>query len=636
MYQKKIDSLEFVPGYPKTKISALEQLKSFPAPQFKPNHQLLPNFLWMDPVYLSGLLQPGYNIKECVSLSTKIQAELSINWHYYFLVSNNLKSFNNYRDTNTFEGSWVNYANLHPELPAAAISFWAQIKPLKRSGTCEDEKVAHIISENLPAHCYLSNKKGEIVSRNFISPLIPLSQLACDFTTQSVYVDSLLSALKRRLQMINENGEVFKLYDDDLLEDDLNIMKEKENYPKLNFNQFQAIKRLEREEAFKNSFMLKPALTGCLYTQYAIDGQNKYRHDYHTMRRLQSKINNQNYATPDFYPRYPYNWKHWQGPWHGLKWIEVCRKTEIAAGDHLFSPFVAAGWDSNERNNIQPAQWLGLLKLLGNMGAAFYYTGFFNVEKEIAKPENYIWQAVMPSYAQAVSSFYEDMLINSKIVGHNLIQYPERDVPVVIRKSNDKKIWVIACSWQSGSSYNHGLPEFKNIEVDLEHRKLKLRARRQGSVYYYSEENSSPVCFQFDGWHEYMHPWYWSKSIVLEAELYGKKIVTANHHLNDYCMAMSAATIDDEITIPFQFHGKNNSLDEIILITKSENLNHKIEIFMDDTPVDDIKVQRSRTFVSHKIKPAKGKFNLANGQHLIRLRTSKSMMLDKVIIEMQR
>jgi hypothetical protein len=104
LYQKKIDSLEFVPGYPKTKISALEQLKSFPAPQFKPNHQLLPNFLWMDPVYLSGLLQPGYNIKECVSLSTKIQAELSINWHYYFLVSNNLKSFNNYRDTNTFEG----------------------------------------------------------------------------------------------------------------------------------------------------------------------------------------------------------------------------------------------------------------------------------------------------------------------------------------------------------------------------------------------------------------------------------------------------------------------------------------------------------------------------------------------------
>ena len=59
-----------------------------------------------------------------------------------------------------------------------------------------------------------------------------------------------------------------------------------------------------------------------------------------TVRKINIPINHQYYSTPDFYPRYPYNWKKWQGPWHGLKWLSISRKTEIDLGDNLFSPFV--------------------------------------------------------------------------------------------------------------------------------------------------------------------------------------------------------------------------------------------------------------------------------------------------------
>ena len=308
---KEIDTLEFAPAHPSVSISALEQLVEFPAPQFKEHHQLLPNFLWMDPRYLGNFAQENCNVKECVKLSTKIQAALANNWNYYFLVNSNLKAFNTYRDTSTFTGAWVKYANEHKNIPAAAISFWVQVQPNKLISTCSS-KIAYAVSHQLPDCCYVHNKDGVKVAGNLPSPLTPVNALQCDFKTQSIYLDSLLNVLQRPLQMINDNGEVFKVYDNHFLAQDQRILKEKNKFQNLNWNEFQAMKRLEKEIAFRNSFMLKPELANCLYTQYAIDGQNNYRHDYKTVRKINTPINNQYYSTPDFYPRYPYNWKKWQ------------------------------------------------------------------------------------------------------------------------------------------------------------------------------------------------------------------------------------------------------------------------------------------------------------------------------------
>lgn len=630
---KEIDSLEFAPNHPQVSLSALAQLNDFPAPQFKSGHQLLPNFLWMDPSYLGGLLQPKYKIKECVSLSTKIQAELSSNWNYYFIVNTNLKAYKNYRDTNTFAGAWVKYVNAHSNLPAAAISFWAQLQPNKTASGCS-ASLAYVYNNQQPDCCYVHDKNGALISRKYASPLTPVEALTCDFKTQSIYVDSLLSALKRPLQMINENGEVFKLYEDDFLEQDARIVAEKKKFESLSWNEFQAMKRFEKELAYKNSFMLKPALKNCIYSEYAIDGQNKYRHDYKTIRKINSKINDQYYATPDFYPRYPNNWKDWQGPWHGLKWLEISRKTELALNDNLFSPFVAAGWDSVEANNIRPAQWLGLLKVIGTLGAEYYYGGFFNTGKAVAKPENYIWQAVMPVYAQAVTSFYEDVLRKGKIVENDgLIQYPFNDVPVVIRKSNQSKRWIIACSWQTGTNFNKNTQIAKEIMVDLGHKKIKVMARRHGSVYVYSEEGLTPVFYQLDGWHEYMHPYFWSKNVVLEAELYDNNISTESIAINDYSTFTSSANISSELTLPFEFHGNAKNVKQVIVWIPQNDQVKEIKLLLDNVAIGEIMLKKQGKLTPYKLQIKTGAIKLNQGKHSLTLRVSSpGIKIDKIEI----
>ncbi len=600
----EIDTLEFAPGYPQPQISALAQLEHFPAPQFKSNHKLLRNFLWMDPAYLSGLLQPNYKMNDCVALSTQIQAQLAQRWHYYFLVSNNLKSYKSYRNTNTFTGNWVAYANSHPEIPCAAISFWAQVQPFVARNNCTG-KWPFVNNQQLPDSCYIHNNNELVLANNRKrpSPLTPVSALKCDFETQTIYIDSLLSALKRPLQLINENGEVFTLYNEKLMEGDLRIKADKEKYPNINWNQYQALKRLEKEWAFRNSFMQKKQLENCLYTEYSIDGNNNFRHDYATMRVVNSKINNQYYSTPDFYPRHPDNWKTWKGPWHGLKWLQVCRKTELALGDNLFSPFVAAGWDSVEVKNIRPAQWLGLLKVVSNMGAEFFYSGFFNTGKQVAIPANYVWQATTPVYAQAITSFFEDILRDSKMINQeDFIDYPDPDVPVVVRKSNQAKIWIIACSWQTGTSYNKGTPLEKTVSVNLGHKTLKVQARRQGSVYYYSETGKQPLFYQFDGWHEYKHPYFWSKNIVLEAELYGKEKITLSKSPTDYTTFTTLTALHDSLHIPFECSSTASKVKKIHIWLKNNAVKNSLDLYFNYIKVGQLPIKHEDKIVKYTIE----------------------------------
>jgi hypothetical protein len=398
------------------------------------------------------------------------------------------------------------------------------------------------------------------------------------------------------------------------------------------------MKRLEKEIAYRNSFMQKKELANCLYTEYAIDGQNKYRHDYKTMRVVNSQINNQYYATPDFYPRYPNNWKKWQGPWHGLKWLELSRKTEIDLGDNLFSPFVAAGWDSIETNNIRPAQWLGLLKILSVMGAEYYYSGFFNTGKSVAKPENYIWQAVMPVYAQAVVSYYEDILRNGSLVNlnHRFIQYPEDDVPVVIRKSNTKKIWIIACTWQTGTNYNKNIGIDKVVKINLGHLTIKLKARRQGSVYLYSEEGDHPIFYQIDAWHEYKHPSFWNKNIVIESELFSDKINTITSKNNDFTNFISYAQVADSIIIPFTYHGKSKKLNNITIWVKDIVDPSLLKIELDNKLlyIENVVENRQGQLTKYCLQIKDQNRLLKNERHVIKIITKQNILkLDKIEIQ---
>jgi hypothetical protein len=98
------------------------------------------------------------------------------------------------------------------------------------------------------------------------------------------------------------------------------------------------------------------------------------------------------------------------------------RATEIAAGDTLFSPFVAAGWSGKQEENVRPAQWLGLLKIHAAWGAEFFYAGFFSVTSSIDSHHKFqdsrgwCWQGMMPSYVQALMTQWAPFLYEGELV----------------------------------------------------------------------------------------------------------------------------------------------------------------------------------------------------------------------------
>ncbi|MFN9956205.1 MAG: hypothetical protein ACK55I_24170, partial [bacterium] len=57
-----------------------------------------------------------------------------------------------------------------------------------------------------------------------------------------------------------------------------------------------------------------------------------------------------------------------------------------------------------------------MLKALGMTGAEFYYSGFFSITTPWPDSRNWVWQAAMPSYAQAITSRYEDFLRNGELM----------------------------------------------------------------------------------------------------------------------------------------------------------------------------------------------------------------------------
>jgi hypothetical protein len=199
------------------------------------------------------------------------------------------------------------------------------------------------------------------------------------------------------------------------------------------------------------------------YSHYATDGHPKFRQNlWEETRNINSNIRGIKYSTPDFYPHIS-AWADAPGAFHGLEWVAECRRIELKhepeanvvparqnplyppnaainnivhpwityanrPADILFSPYVSPGWDAQEFLNMRPGQYLGLLKVLGVMGAEFFYSGYFHnhdMYKSIGDQgcgvataytlltaptspsqnvNDMIWQAAMPSYAQAAMS----------------------------------------------------------------------------------------------------------------------------------------------------------------------------------------------------------------------------------------
>ncbi len=556
--QEKVH-VEYPPGLETgTVISPLEQIERFPKPRYAKHHSMERNYNWVSSIYRLGgidhdsILSGEQKVKRAVA----VQKELMEHWNYYFHLGNSKKVANvklKNKKTDAY-AAFVDFANQHPEIPVSITTFWSQLN-LKTIG--DAHKAPYIKRQNLDDSFYLKGVK----SRSGFKILrydVPDSLLSFDGLAQKYLFDKIGQTLTRPINIINENGETrpnkpikgqhLKL--DELLNSNF------KNSGDANWQVFQAKKKFHFRKTYRDQFMVDSSLLkNTKFTWYAVDGNERYHFKWEESKRISTPFGSNYYATPDLYPRWPTNWYKGKGAWHGWRWLETTRKTEIKAGDLFFSPYVAAGWDADPSRNIRPSQWLGLLKCMGPIGAEFYYAAFFNINKnKIADPRNYLWQLAMPSYAQAVTSRYEKLFRAGNLLqdetGEYIVSYPNESVDkvlVTVRKQENKKVYIIAAAIQPSKKKPKVTTPETQVSILIDGDSISFNARKQGSVYLYNKEDgNNPYFYQFDGWHEIGHPLRWSSEIEIEAELFEKSenilfnTTTSNGTFEDFTTSVSA------------------------------------------------------------------------------------------------
>lgn len=538
-----IDPLEFAPGHPKVNLSPYEQLDDFPFPRYKSGHSLRRLFNWMGIPFIGGFSQKGISLEEASVNSAEI-SELMADKFHYFLVIPNSKAISLGKPLEVqyvvFQ-ELIKLANRRKDLPLGLISLWLQTNMTLLPG--ETQSSPYVARKNLPPNYYMRNEKGQFIQANgqphetirWLSPSAPGDLFKKDGQVQKMYFEYWLELLDRPIDIINENGEAPPFeWREKVKEVDPAAKVDFEKSGIREWDVYAARQKLRFRKYYSDRFTKEiPGLKNTLFTWYGVDAGPLNRFKWSESRYINTPINGQYYSTPDFYPRFPDNWQKWQGPWRGWEWLNICRKIEIMDGDKLFSPFLGAGWNIDPTKNIRPSQWLGLLKLLGPIGAEFYYTGFFNEtpwgfkgKPTFADPKNYIWQAALPAYAQALTSHYEDVLREGALLrddkGVPIIHVDVHDPRflVVVRKAKNEARYIVAGGIFPLSNQKGQVPDEGEVWVPIGKKKYRMCFRRQGSVYELDLSGSKPRMRQLDGWHETGHPSFWSKDLRFEAEVW--------------------------------------------------------------------------------------------------------------------
>jgi hypothetical protein len=554
----QIDTMEFQPGYPTIHSTAIEQLQSFASPRYAPGNSFIRLFNWMNSKFMAGAAQPGISEESAVKNAMLIQEELAIHWNYFITMQNanmwaNEKAYN---APNSISHAYAELANRHPELPLALTMFWVQLLP-KATGFPDQDNTPNIHRLTYPDSFYIRDSNDKILPRKVLNFAAPDSIFIRDGLVQKKCIQNMLSHLNRPINFINENGEEPpRAYPPSTLSGDKTMISDKNKSGISDWKIYSSQRKTHMRQLYSSQFMSLPELKNTYFSIYCVEGGPIDRFDWNTSKVSCTKIKGNYYSTPDFYPRTPDNWKLWKGAWHGWKWINDGRKTEIASGDRFFSPFISPGWSYDPAIDMRPAQWLGLLKCLSAVGAEFFYTGYFNLSKPYSLPENYTWQAVMPAYAQAVTTHYSDIFFKGNVLfdekNNPIVTYPvdEADVLVTVRKQDGKERYVIAGTVQPSSNTGR-FPLDKNIEITVAGTRIRLNVRRQGSVYIYDKTGGKTLFYQLDRWHQYEHPSRWRKEWITEAEVFDSSSGAPNEiissvyidNTNELDMSMSESYI---------------------------------------------------------------------------------------------
>jgi hypothetical protein len=529
---------EYAPGHPSPTVNAYTQLINFAAPRYKKGHTLYSNIQVFSPAYLTGYL-PGQQVTAAHLQSSKnFQLELARNYNYAIQVSNNTHNYNSFGDTNRFDGAWIQLANSNPQFRASANSYWTQLTPTTAGFSSTDN---YVQCGCLPNSSYLRNSSGQFINESGavssvkrFSPEAPIDSIRQDGRTQRFFLQQLTNKMTRNLDVIFENGEILPWYKSSGLALDPTVNAAK-NAMGVDWNTYIGRNFNRINQVYKNELMALPALSNTKFTYFQISGHPDYNWKYSETRTMNSPMNGQVYSSGDLYPVKPENWRFWSGAWKGWQFLVDSRYNEIQAGDNLFSPTVSPGWSNDEAINIRPAQWLGFLKAVSMTGAEYFHTAYFVLKSPYQNPANYIWQMVVPAYAQGITSRYEDLMRNGKLMDGDYPNDPINKTTqpgysfyagdlrklIVARKHNTLSRYAITGTIQPNSNQAGNAELESTATIKLDGQNLTFNIRRQGSTYIYDRTNAAaPVFYQLDAWHENSHPSFWSNNFNLEGELF--------------------------------------------------------------------------------------------------------------------
>ena len=535
-----LDINEFAPGHPNVTVDAVTQLKSFPASRNKPSSTLFPNYMVFNPAHIAGYMTSSYSTPQLVQRSKDVQTELVKNFNYALMLTSNTTRYTSFGDTNDFDGAWIKMANQNPSWKTTANTYWPQLSP-KVIGKFSNSP--YIESTSLPANSYLRNSSGQFMdmygnvttSNKSISPESPLDSLKLDGQTQKFYLQQLLGKLTRSLDLLFENGEVIPNWQDVALQRDPTTAAAYTASGATTWNKYKGKGMKRLTQGYMNEWRTLTGLANTRIQHYYLNGHPVYAWDWAETRTLQSFTNNQYYSSNDIYMQWPSNWRYWTGAAHGWQFMIEGRHEEISLGDKLFSPVVSPGWNNDEEVIPRPAQWLGFLKAVAMAGAENFGCGYFVTNTPYQLPANYVWQMAIPGYVQGITSRFSDLYLNGTLLTGDVPQsaasgggrpgytFYAGDIRklVVARKHNTNALYAITGTIQPNSNMIGNAELEGDATIKLDGTTLSFKVRRQGSTYIYDKTNASaPVFYQLDAWHEATHPYYWSKTFNLEAELF--------------------------------------------------------------------------------------------------------------------
>ena len=558
-----LDAKEFAPGtvLPTSStsvaqgvsVSALDQLKKFPTPRFRSGSGLPRNpshFSWD---YLGNA--PNNTASVANQIGGQIYTEMADRWNYYLTQRVDFSTVANFSNTNRPEYYLKQVTQSRPDLPFWGITLRVQNTPAQ-------------LRQDLPDACYIRNSSGTPLL--LLPPATPTQKRIRPFSSSTVASNAgcpdsnfdadanfVIKGFAATLSQIHpstvfagfsDNNEFLYPASTASLSGDPAVSADHTAAGSPGLLQFDSNHFGRLDARFRDLIKASsPRLTNALFQSYQVDTDQGYYWEWTNFRQSFTPWQGHLLATPDFYPRFPNNWRNGYAAWHGLSWMMKARRYQIDHGDSLYSPYSAAGWDADEGKNIRPAQWLGLQKIIYGLGAPYTFPGFYIESAPWPKAEAYIHQVSTPIYAQAVFSHAEDLLLNGQLLDGD-VPLNSTDSPsarkgyefwggdprlkIIVRKDPNAARYLIIGTLQPLSSMIGNAELSKSAQITLAGQILQFEVRRQGSIYVFDNRNSSsPIFYQLDSWHEANHPSYWSQNTTIEAELAESGLTSANPEL---------------------------------------------------------------------------------------------------------